>query len=73
MQALQSRVSSVRVKAFFSKGTKKTGTVKKAGKSGTERQGGAGYRRYENEALWLPNTERPGAYGSRWGRSQLLG
>ncbi|WP_289481750.1 chlorophyll a/b-binding protein, partial [Klebsiella pneumoniae] len=27
--------------------------------SGTERSGGAGYRQYDGDALWLPNTTRP--------------
>lgn len=38
--------------------TKRVGTVKTAAPSGA-RQGGAGYRKYEGDALWLPNTERP--------------
>ena len=33
--------------------------VKSAAKNVGARAGGAGYRRYEGDALWLPNTERP--------------
>ncbi len=54
MQALQSRLTSVRVNALFKGGSKKVA------KAGTARTGGAG-RRYQGDALWLPNTERPGA------------
>lgn len=45
------------VKVFAAK---KVGTIKKAGttSSGT-RRGGVGYRRYQGDALWLPNTSRP--------------
>ncbi|GAX79424.1 hypothetical protein CEUSTIGMA_g6865.t1 [Chlamydomonas eustigma] len=48
MQALSFRSSRVATRA--TKSTKK---------SGTERQGGAGYRKYSGDALWLPNTTRP--------------
>jgi hypothetical protein len=58
MQALQSRMSTVRVNALFKKGGS---TARKV--SGTERTGGVGYRRYTGDALWLPNTTRPGALG----------
>ncbi len=54
MQALQSRMSTVRVNALF-----KGGSAKKAVR-GTERTGGVGYSRYQGDALWLPNTDRPG-------------
>lgn len=39
---------------------KKAATKKSSGSisSGT-RAGGAGYRKYEGDALWLPNTSRP--------------
>jgi len=37
---------------------KKAAPAKKAG-SGTQRSGGAGYRQYDGDALWLPNTTRP--------------
>jgi len=33
--------------------------TKKTAASGTQRLGGAGYRKYEGDALWLPNTTRP--------------
>lgn len=56
---LASKISSrsaVRVGA-----TKKSGTA-------TTRVGGAGYRKYDGDALWLPNTTRPewldGEFGS---------
>ena len=26
---------------------------------GTQRQGGAGYRKYDGDALWLPSIDRP--------------
>ncbi|EFN53512.1 hypothetical protein CHLNCDRAFT_56266 [Chlorella variabilis] len=43
--------------------TKAKSAVKKASAprkgSGTERSGGAGYRQYDGDALWLPNTSRP--------------
>jgi len=41
---------------------KKAGTVvKKAGTVSTgTRKGGVGYRKYQGDALWLPNTSRPG-------------
>lgn len=41
--------------------TNATKSTKKAGTkvSGTERQGGVGYRKYANDALWLPSTTRP--------------
>ncbi len=61
MQALQSRMSTVRVNALF-----KGGSAKKAVR-GTERTGGVGYRRYQGDALWLPNTDRPGAARARRG------
>jgi len=36
-------------------------TVKKAGTVSTgTRKGGVGYRKYQGDALWLPNTTRPG-------------
>jgi len=36
-------------------------TVKKAGTVSTgTRKGGVGYRKYQGDALWLPNTSRPG-------------
>ncbi|KAI8471241.1 MAG: light-harvesting chlorophyll a/b-binding protein Lhcb4 [Monoraphidium minutum] len=38
---------------------KKAGTKKTAAASGS-RKGGAGYRKFDGDALWLPNTERPG-------------
>uniref|UniRef100_A0A7S0RGY3 Chlorophyll a-b binding protein, chloroplastic n=1 Tax=Chlamydomonas leiostraca TaxID=1034604 RepID=A0A7S0RGY3_9CHLO len=53
MQAITSRVSTVRVNALFKGGSQKSR------RSGTERQGGVGYRKYQADALWLPNTERP--------------
>jgi hypothetical protein len=34
-------------------------TAKKAASAVGERAGGVGYRKYEGDALWLPNTERP--------------
>jgi hypothetical protein len=35
-------------------------TIKKAAPVGTgTRSGGVGYRKYEGDALWLPNTTRP--------------
>lgn len=37
---------------------KKAAPAKKAG-GGTQRAGGAGYKQYDGEALWLPNTTRP--------------
>jgi hypothetical protein len=49
--------------ALFKQGTKAT---KKASRSGTERQGGVGYRRYQGDALWLPNTQRPGQWDAVW-------
>mmetsp|Transcript_34423 Transcript_34423/g.76481 ORF Transcript_34423/g.76481 Transcript_34423/m.76481 type:complete len:263 (-) Transcript_34423:439-1227(-) len=49
MQALSFRTARVAAKA--TKSTKKV--------SGTQRQGGVGYRKYEGDALWLPNTARP--------------
>lgn len=55
MQAVSSRVSSVRCQALFKGGaTKATRKV-----SGTVRTGGVGYRKYSGDALWLPNTTRP--------------
>jgi light-harvesting complex II chlorophyll a/b binding protein 4 len=40
---------------------KAVGTVKKAGTVSTgTRKGGVGYRKYQGDALWLPNTTRPG-------------
>jgi len=36
---------------------KKAAPAKKA--AGTQRSGGAGYKQYDGEALWLPNTTRP--------------
>jgi len=49
--------SSVKVNALFKKNTQ---VVKKAGttSSGT-RAGGVGYRKFQGDALWLPNTTRP--------------
>ena len=40
---------------------KAVGTVKKsvAPPSGGARQGGVGYKKFEGDALWLPNTTRP--------------
>eukprot|EP01024_Parvocaulis_polyphysoides_P005272 TRINITY_DN1131_c0_g1_i2.p1 TRINITY_DN1131_c0_g1~~TRINITY_DN1131_c0_g1_i2.p1 ORF type:complete len:346 (-),score=57.53 TRINITY_DN1131_c0_g1_i2:192-1229(-) len=38
---------------------KKSATVKKPAPSGTVRTGGAGYRKFAGDALWLPNTNRP--------------
>lgn len=50
MQALSFR--GARVATHATKSTKKVS-------KGTERQGGVGYRRYQNDALWLPSTTRP--------------
>lgn len=49
MQALAFR-SAQRVACNATKSTKR---------SGTERQGGVGYRKYAGDALWLPSTTRP--------------
>lgn len=38
--------------------TKKT-AAKKASGGGSQRVGGVGYRKYQGDALWLPNTQRP--------------
>jgi hypothetical protein len=57
MQAVSSRVSSVRCQALFKGGASKA--TRKV--SGTERTGGVGYRKFAGDALWLPNTARPGA------------
>ncbi|KAL4442777.1 hypothetical protein ABPG77_006771 [Micractinium sp. CCAP 211/92] len=56
-------------KLLKGKGTASKGPVKTAVKKvaaplkklapGTERSGGAGYRQYDGDALWLPNTTRP--------------
>lgn len=63
MQALQKSAvgtaKSFRVErktpSFVTSATKKSGTAK----SGSTRVGGAGYRKYDSPALWLPNTTRP--------------
>eukprot|EP01026_Neomeris_dumetosa_P025846 TRINITY_DN2120_c0_g1_i1.p2 TRINITY_DN2120_c0_g1~~TRINITY_DN2120_c0_g1_i1.p2 ORF type:complete len:320 (+),score=43.59 TRINITY_DN2120_c0_g1_i1:3033-3992(+) len=39
--------------------SKKATPAKKPSPSGTVRTGGAGYRKYQGDALWLPNTTRP--------------
>jgi hypothetical protein len=42
------------------KTAKKVGSqIKKAASSAGARMGGAGYRKFEGDALWLPNTTRP--------------
>ena len=33
--------------------------TKKTKGTGTQRQGGAGYRKYDGDALWLPSISRP--------------
>eukprot|EP01025_Chloroclados_australasicus_P068397 TRINITY_DN949_c0_g1_i11.p2 TRINITY_DN949_c0_g1~~TRINITY_DN949_c0_g1_i11.p2 ORF type:complete len:316 (-),score=31.79 TRINITY_DN949_c0_g1_i11:232-1062(-) len=38
---------------------KNSGTVKKPAPSTSGRSGGAGYRKFSGDALWLPNTTRP--------------
>ena len=49
MQALSFRTA--RVATHATKSTKKV--------AGTERLGGAGYRKYDGDALWLPAISRP--------------
>lgn len=59
MQAFQmfASKSTVRPKVSTSATKKAAGTS--TTKSGSTRLGGAGYRKYSGDALWLPNTTRP--------------
>ena len=50
MNVLLSRSATRSVVASAKKGTQK---------SASDRKGGAGYRKYDGDALWLPNTTRP--------------
>ena len=50
MNVLLSRSATRSVIASAKKGTQK---------SVSDRKGGAGYRKYDGGALWLPNTTRP--------------
>ena len=50
MNVLLSRSATRSVIASAKKGTQK---------SVSDRKGGAGYRKYDGDALWLPNTTRP--------------
>lgn len=52
MQSVLSFRQAGRVATSATKSTKKSGT-------GSARVGGAGYRKYDTPALWLPNTNRP--------------
>jgi hypothetical protein len=48
------------VQRAVDKPAKKVGSqIRKAASSAGSRMGGAGYRKFEGDALWLPNTTRP--------------
>lgn len=58
MQTLMNK--SLRLDVAAKAGATKKVTPKKAGTTATgTRKGGVGYRRYQGDALWLPNTSRP--------------
>lgn len=57
-------MSRVATSMILGGGKKKAGTAKKAAapkraKSGTVRQGGVGYRKFEGRPMWLPNADPP--------------
>jgi hypothetical protein len=63
MQALSSRMTTVKVQALFK------GLGGSAKRSGTARSGSKPAR-FQGDALWIPNTDRPGKAKGGAGRSQ---